>query len=95
LWRDGSGRDRFHRKFLAGTSESAFRLRASHDQACHDFAISNPDAAYGNLLAARRGLSEADAAAFDARLVLILANQIGDLDVLEEGTLARSAGQRG
>jgi hypothetical protein len=57
--------------------------------------FSNPDAAYGNLLAARRGLSEADAAAFDARLVLILANQIGDLDVLEEGTLARSAGQRG
>ena len=46
------------------------------------------------LLAARRGLSEADAAAFDARLVLILANQIGDLDVLEEAvTLARSAGR--
>lgn len=44
----------------------------------------DPDAAYVALVDARRGLSEADAAAFDARLVLVLANHIGDLGVLKE-----------
>jgi hypothetical protein len=44
----------------------------------------DPDAAYVALVEARRGLSEQDAAAFDARLALILANHIGDLDVLNE-----------
>jgi uncharacterized protein DUF2783 len=44
----------------------------------------NPDAAYVALVEARRGLSEADAADLDARLVLILANHIGDMDVLHE-----------
>ena len=46
--------------------------------------FSDPDAAYGALIEARRGLTEAAAAALDARLVLILANHIGDLDVLRE-----------
>jgi len=36
------------------------------------------------LMDARRGLSEQAAAALDARLVLILANHIGDLAVLKE-----------
>jgi hypothetical protein len=44
----------------------------------------NPDAAYVTLVDARRGLGEQEAAALDARLVLILANHIGDLDVLNE-----------
>lgn len=44
----------------------------------------DPDAAYVALVEARRGLSEHDAAALDARLALILANHIGDLDVLNE-----------
>ena len=44
----------------------------------------DPDAAYGILVAARRDLSEQAAAAFDARLVLILANHIGDFDVLRQ-----------
>lgn len=44
----------------------------------------NPDAAYVALVEARRGLSEAAAADLDARLVLILANHIGDMDVLAE-----------
>ena len=53
----------------------------------------NPDAAYGVLVEARRGLSVSAAAAFDARLVLILANHIGDLGVLEEAVaLARQTG---
>ncbi|NWG24906.1 MAG: DUF2783 domain-containing protein [Pseudorhodoplanes sp.] len=44
----------------------------------------NPDAAYEALVESRRGLSEKDAAALDARLVLILANHIGDPEVLRE-----------
>jgi hypothetical protein len=43
-----------------------------------------PDAAYVALVAARRGLSEAEAAALDTRLVLILANHIGDIGILQE-----------
>lgn len=46
--------------------------------------FANPDAAYVTLVHARRGLSESTAADLDARLVLILANHIGDLDVLAE-----------
>lgn len=44
----------------------------------------DPDAAYVALIEARRGLSEGEAAALDAKLVLILANHIGDLAVLDE-----------
>jgi hypothetical protein len=46
--------------------------------------FADPDAAYVALMDARRGLSQAAAAALDARLVLILANHIGDLTVLKE-----------
>ena len=54
--------------------------------------FSNPDTAYVTLVEARRGLSDEAAAALDARLVLILANHIGDLEVLREAiALARSA----
>jgi hypothetical protein len=56
--------------------------------------FANPDAAYVALVDARRDLSDAEAAALDARLVLILANHIGDLDVLEEAiALARQTAQ--
>jgi hypothetical protein len=44
----------------------------------------DPDVAYVALVAARRGLSDQAAADFDARLALILANHIGDLEVLSE-----------
>jgi hypothetical protein len=50
----------------------------------------DPDAAYVALVEARRGLSDEAAAALDAKLVLILANHIGDLDLLNEAiALAR------
>jgi hypothetical protein len=50
------------------------------------------DAAYAMLADARRGLDAAKAAALDARLALILANHVGDLDVLAEAiALARQA----
>ena len=52
--------------------------------------FADQDAAYVALLEARRNLSDADAAALDTRLVLILANHIGDIDVLNEAiALAR------
>ena len=44
----------------------------------------NPDAAYEALVDARRGLSDEASAELDAKLLLILANHIGDLAVLEE-----------
>jgi hypothetical protein len=55
--------------------------------------FAEPDAAYVALVEARRGLSVAAAAAFDTRLTLILANHVGDLDVLKEAVaLAKAAG---
>jgi hypothetical protein len=53
--------------------------------------FSDPDAAYVALVEARRGLSEDAAAALDAKLVLILANHIGDLDVLNEAIAVAKA----
>jgi hypothetical protein len=44
----------------------------------------DPDAAFVALVQARRGLNEQQAAELDARLVLILANHIGDPDILAE-----------
>ena len=46
--------------------------------------FSDPDAAYLALVQARRNLSDAAAAELDTRLVLILANHIGDLEVLRQ-----------
>jgi hypothetical protein len=44
----------------------------------------DPDSAYRAMVEARRSLSEAAAAELDTKLVLILANHIGDLGVLRE-----------
>ncbi|HWM83094.1 DUF2783 domain-containing protein [Pseudorhodoplanes sp.] len=49
-----------------------------------DAEVAAADAIYTALVEARRGLSEADAAALDTRLVLILANHVGDVDILRE-----------
>ena len=43
-----------------------------------------PDDAFRAIVEAHRGLSEEQSADFDVALVLILANHIGDLDVLRE-----------
>ncbi|MDJ0994720.1 MAG: DUF2783 domain-containing protein [Dinoroseobacter sp.] len=40
------------------------------------------DAFYAELLAAHRGLSDEESHALNARLVLILANHVGDLEAL-------------
>jgi hypothetical protein len=44
--------------------------------------IEDADGWYAELLAAHEGLSEEESHALDARLVLILANHIGDREVL-------------
>lgn len=46
--------------------------------------FADPDVAYVTLVEARRGLDVEAAAALDTKLVLLLANHIGDLDVLKE-----------
>ena len=44
----------------------------------------DPDALYAAIIEAHAGLSDADSAALNARLVLLLANHIGDEAVLRE-----------
>jgi Protein of unknown function (DUF2783) len=52
--------------------------------------FARPDDAFRAVVEAHRGLSEAESADLDAALVLILANHIGDIEVLREAiTLAR------
>ena len=46
--------------------------------------FARPDDAFRAIVEAHRGLSDEQSADFDAALVLILANHIGDLDVLSE-----------
>jgi Protein of unknown function (DUF2783) len=46
--------------------------------------FADPDAAYRLIVEAHRGLDDARSADLDAALVLVLANHIGDLDVLRE-----------
>ena len=46
--------------------------------------FADPDAAYRLIVEAHRGLGEAQSADLDAALVLVLANHIGDLEVLRE-----------
>jgi hypothetical protein len=56
--------------------------------------LADPDGAYAALLAAHRGLTEAEQAALNARLILILLNHIGDPEVLAEAlALARDTGR--
>lgn len=58
--------------------------------------FADPDAAYRAIVEAHRGLSAEESAALNARLVLLLANQIGDLGVLREAVaLARDGRSAG
>jgi hypothetical protein len=56
--------------------------------------LSEPDLAYVTLVDARRGMSDAQAAALDTKLVLLLANHIGDVDVLKEAIAVAIEAQR-
>jgi hypothetical protein len=46
--------------------------------------LADPDALFAALVEAHRGLDEAASRALDARLVLLLANHIGDMAVVLE-----------
>jgi hypothetical protein len=50
--------------------------------------IARPDDFYQALIDAHAGLSEAESAAFNARLILLLANQVGDYDTLRAAIAA-------
>lgn len=53
-------------------------------------AFENPDAFYDALIEAHRGLSEEQSAQLNAKLILLLANHIGDLEIIREAlVLAR------
>ena len=53
--------------------------------------FADPDAAYRAIIEAHRGLTENQSADLNAALVLILANQLGDIAVLREAlALARA-----
>jgi hypothetical protein len=54
--------------------------------------IPDPDGFYAALVAAHEGLSDAASAALNARLVLLLANQIGDQQVLADCIAAARGG---
>lgn len=55
--------------------------------------IAQPDEFYQALLDAHAGLTDDESAALNARLILLLANQVGDLETLKQAlAAARAAG---
>ena len=50
--------------------------------------IPDPDGFYAELIGAHDALTEEESAALNARLILLLANHIGDRDVLTEALRA-------
>lgn len=46
--------------------------------------IPDPDGFYAELIRAHEGLSDAQSADFNARLVLLLANHVGDREVIRQ-----------
>jgi hypothetical protein len=54
--------------------------------------LEDPDGFYADLVAAHQGLSAEESELLNARLVLILANQVGDREVLRQA-LALARGQ--
>jgi len=56
--------------------------------------IDRPDDFYAELLTAHEGLSKSDSDAFNARLILLLANHIGDRAILSEALQAAAKAPR-
>jgi len=54
--------------------------------------IAQPDDFYQALIDAHAGLSDAQSAALNARLILLLANHIGDIDTLRAAIAAAKEG---
>lgn len=57
----------------------------------HDPNIADADGLYAAIIEAHSGLSPDDSMALNARLVLLLANHIGDAEVLQEAIAAARA----
>ena len=57
--------------------------------------LDRPDDFYAALIAAHDGLSDDESAALNARLILILANQIGDTEVLTAALQAAAKAPEG
>ena len=55
-------------------------------------AFANPDDFYDALITAHRDLTEAQSAELNAKLILLMANHIGDLDVIREALAAAREG---
>ncbi|WP_306004636.1 DUF2783 domain-containing protein [Aquicoccus porphyridii] len=53
--------------------------------------IDRPDDFYADLLAAHEGLSKEESDALNARLILVLANHIGDREALAQAITAAKA----
>lgn len=72
---------------------NAMATIAAATELARESRFADPDAAFRLLAQAHRDLDERESAALNARLVLILANHIGDEQVLREAVaLAREAG---
>ena len=54
--------------------------------------LAAPDEFYEALIEAHRGLTEAQSEMLSARLILLLANHVGDMNVLREALEAARAG---
>ncbi len=60
-----------------------------------ELGIDAPDDFYEKLIKAHDGLSDEESMRFNARLVLLLANHIGDQDILDQALdAARTAGSQ-
>jgi len=57
-----------------------------------ELGFANPDDFYEALLETHSGLTEPQSALVNAKLILLLANHIGDLDVLREAMAAARQG---
>lgn len=55
--------------------------------------IASPDDFYEELIELHRGLSDEQSALVNAKLILLLANHIGDMDVLRAAMAAAREGQ--
>lgn len=53
--------------------------------------LADPDRAYRMLIEAHRGLTDAESAALNARLILLLANQVGDVGAFADLIAAAKA----
>ena len=57
-----------------------------------DSNIASPDDFYERLIATHRGLTDGESALVNAKLILLLANHIGDADVLAQAMAAAREG---